>query len=104
MSKITIRRAFERTRQIADFVPIKAYCELSEEVDIEDSADLANISASLAEACEKDVEMTLMKYRPVCIVCGGKGETLNLTKEGVCGNCMNDRAMKIAELKREKTK
>ncbi len=84
--KITVRRYFERTRQIADFVPIKASCEVSAECNLE---DVDEVSGTLAERCELEVEKTLMHYHPSCVNCGGKQITphKDLTKEGMCDEC-----------------
>jgi hypothetical protein len=96
---IKITRAFERTRQIADFVPIKAYCEATTEVEVSDRENseiikkdqfIRSISNELDQFVQAEVEKTLMAYRPVCIRCGGKGDKVNLNKEGVCGNCVSE--------------
>jgi hypothetical protein len=89
--KITITRAFERTRQIADFVPVKAYCEASAEAEWDsENPELRpeKLSQHLQNLCESEVEKTLINYRPVCIACGAKGATVILNKEGICGNCV----------------
>ena len=88
--RIKITRSFERTRQIADFVPIKTHCEISMEIDLEPNqlTEIVGFSSRLDATCQAEVEKTLMSYQPVCIVCGGKGRPLN--KEGVCGKCYTD--------------
>src|SRR5580765_1655543 len=90
---IKITRSFERTRQMADFVPIKVYCEATADFEISQSMErtdieMIEVSESLDRFVQAEVEKTLMPYRPVCIVCGGKGDTVNLNKEGVCGQCV----------------
>jgi len=92
--KITITRSFERTRQIADFVPIKAYCEVTAEHD-EGAISLTELSRKLDDFCQSEVEKTLMGYRPACVVCGGKkifGGKGEMTKEGICAEC-NDKML-----------
>jgi len=104
---IKITRSFERTRQIADFVPVKAYCEASTEYELgeikplENADELIKISAHLQFLCESEVEKTLMTYRPACIVCGGKSERSFVSKEGVCGQCMKEEHLKIVQLNSE---
>lgn len=113
--KITITRAFERTRQIADFVPIKAYCEASVEYEMkspiekeEEARLFTEASARMAAVVQEEVDKTLAAYRPTCIVCGGRGDKVNLNKEGVCGQCVKDMQMQALEFRRdgkvEKTK
>lgn len=106
--KIKITRSFERTRQIADFVPVKAFCEASidaTEVDGkvgETGEDMAHrLSARLDAFVQSEVEKTLMNYYPVCIVCGAKGVTVNLNKEGVCGECVKNLNYRMNDLKKE---
>lgn len=98
--KIIITRSFERTRQIADFVPIKAYCEVSFEQDFPDGAAheaiVEAMSSKADELCRSEVDKTLMSYQPLCIVCGGRGAKVNLNKEGVCGQCVKDLASQAA--------
>jgi len=99
--KITITRAFERTRQIADFVPIKAYCEATAEMEVDEVVNpegdkllkkvFENLSHGLDDLVQAEVEKTLMQYYPTCIVCGGRGAQVNLNKEGVCGQCAPSR-------------
>lgn len=104
---IRIVRAFERTRQIADFVPIKAYCEASTEyelgkIDAEHAAaEMAEISHRLDSFVQSEVDKTLMSYYPQCIVCGGKGQKMNLNKEGVCGQCVQTNMFKAREFQKE---
>ena len=103
--KITITRSFERTRQIADFVPIKAYCEVTAEVDDEEltdkgiwpTAEINNLSQHLDTITRDEVDKTLISYQPLCIVCKARGEKVVLNKEGVCGNCLNTRGMQAKE-------
>lgn len=104
---IKIKRSFERTRQIADFVPIKAYCEVTQE--LETSADdmesfMSQQSASLDSFVQSEVEKTLMSYRPICISCGGKGEKIILNKEGVCGQCHNRHQMEARDFRNSNEK
>ena len=93
---IKITRSFERTRQIADFVPVKAYCEASEDFDISSVPEgtssedvMAAVAKVLDEFCQSEVEKTLMGYHPACINCGGKQAYggSGLTKEGFCAEC-----------------
>lgn len=100
--KITITRAFERTRQIADFVPIKAYCEATIELEnpVDDVAKVLGQNSLLLDAfVQSEVEKTLITYRPVCISCGGKGDKVLLNKEGVCGQCVNKAQMDARQFK-----
>jgi hypothetical protein len=103
--KITIKRYFERTRQIADFVPVKSACEAAIEFEIPDEeAQSVLLAAGMkAYAPESDmidqfvqaeVEKTLMGYTPTCVVCGGKQiyPKRDLTKAGLCDTC-NDKQM-----------
>jgi len=92
--KIKITRQFDRTRQIADFVPVRSSCEVSVEYD---DAKLKSDKVeyrekclqSLDEICKRNVEASLMGYVPCCVVCGGKnifpGKPLN--KMGYCDQC-----------------
>jgi hypothetical protein len=111
--KITITRSFERTRQIADFVPIKAYCEATieeddlpnmDKLDDEGKKELIALQREMSEALDllvrQEVEKTLMSYYPLCIVCGARGQTVNLNKEGVCGNCVTSREHQARDFKR----
>ena len=112
--KITITRAFERTRQIADFVPIKAYCEATieednlpnmEQLDDAGKKELIALQRQMAESLDllvqQEVEKTLMTYRPVCISCGGKGDKVFLNKEGVCGQCVQTAHFAARDFKKE---
>jgi hypothetical protein len=110
--KITITRSFERTRQIADFVPVKAFCQATMEVDCESPSDYFQTNASQADSrlldnfVQSEVEKTLMGYKPCCVTCGGKeivgGKGLN--KEGVCKTCEADYAMKLRDAKADNQK
>jgi hypothetical protein len=104
---IKITRAFERTRQIADFVPIKAYCEATAEFDdVEMTAEqierrIRTNSLFLDNIVQSEVDNTLKSYYPMCIVCGGKGQKLSLNKEGVCGQCVSTAQFQARDLKKE---
>ena len=109
---ISITRSFERTRQIADFVPIKAYCQASAEIDVRSdevkgegiiSDAEEELSRVLTSFCEREVDKTLMSYYPQCIVCGGKGQKMSLNKEGVCGQCVTQMHFQIRDLKESGT-
>jgi hypothetical protein len=102
--KITITRSFERTRQIADFVPIKAYCEATVELDQRpEDTTREEIATNLATFCESEVEKTLMGYTPACIRCGGKAifPQKSLNKEGICGQCQSEQEMKAQKFKKK---
>ena len=107
--KIIIKRSFERTRQIADFIPVKAACEASAEIEVvvdstkQDIAAREALSSELAAFCQSEVEKTLMGYTPACIVCGGKAifPKKVLNKEGVCAQCQSDSEIKLRDLKKE---
>jgi hypothetical protein len=110
--KITITRSFERTRQIADFVPIKAYCEATIEYERGEQNQILNVpneqdreySFLLDSFVQAEVEKTLISYRPVCIVCRGKGDTVILNKEGVCGHCVKTMQFQAAEFRADADK
>lgn len=112
--KITITRYFERTRQIADFVPVKAACEASIEEDSlpamekltdDERKDLICLQRVMSESLDKlvqqEVEKTLMGYVPCCITCGGKAiaPRKTLTKEGICAECHNKQEMEARQFK-----
>lgn len=100
---IKITRAFERTRQIADFVPIKAYCETTAEFEVESITheQVARASQTLDNIVQSEVEKTLISYRPVCIACGSKGQKVVLNKEGVCGQCVSTAQFQARDFKKE---
>jgi len=103
MKTLRITRSFERTRQIADFVPVKAACEVSVELSEEelnaipygagetsDERAREMFSEKLDIFVRAEVEKTLMGYKPVCVRCGGTEGSFGkggLTKEGLCQNC-----------------
>jgi len=105
--KIIITRSFERTRQIADFVPVKAACEATMEIQDEEltsqgifpQSEIKRASAVLDEIVQSEVEKSLMGYKPCCLRCGGKqiygGKGLN--KEGYCVQCVSDLAAQARE-------
>jgi hypothetical protein len=103
--KIIIKRSFERTRQIADFIPVKVACEASIETEQGGGVEsiIVDYSRLLDAIVQQEVEKTLMGYTPACIVCGGKvifpKKVLN--KEGICAQCVSDSEMKLRELKKE---
>jgi hypothetical protein len=111
--KITIKRSFERTRQIADFIPVKAACEVTIERNEEELNRLilegnktiedivAEFSTRADALCIAEVEKTLAGYTPSCIVCGGKAlfPKKVLNKEGVCAQCQSENEMKLREAK-----
>jgi hypothetical protein len=108
--KIIITRSFERTRQIADFVPVKAACEATYEMEQQVMTKeelepfLIEISVQMDSFVQSEVEKTLMGYKPACLRCGGKqiygGKGLN--KEGLCAQCVSDLAFQLRDLKQEK--
>lgn len=107
--KILLKRTFERTRQIADFVPVKIGCEVSGEIELEDTdrAELLRLHAfaeQLFQVCESEVEHSISRYWPSCILCGGKGQKSPLNKEGLCGQCVKELSFQLAELKKETKK
>jgi hypothetical protein len=108
--KITIKRYFERTRQIADFVPVKTACEASAEVNVKPNITARAlgegaeaISGMLDQFVQSEVEKTLMGYTPACIGCGGKAifPKKVLNKEGICAQCQSDNEMKLRDLRRK---
>ena len=118
---IKITRSFERTRQIADFVPIKAYCEATIEedgfppmekiaADKQTLKDFEGIQRNMSEALDalvqQEVEKTLMGYRPACIGCGGKqivGGT-GINKEGMCQTCADKMRFEASDFRKENEK
>jgi|ERR1700733_6757106 len=109
--KITIKRYFERTRQIADFVPVKTACEASIELDIDPNTSdpdrmeqLQTNSQLLADFCIAEVEQTLRSYYPICIRCGARGQTVNLNKEGMCGQCVSTLTIEARQFKTDNAK
>jgi hypothetical protein len=107
--KIIITRAFERTRQIADFVPIKAYCEATVEfesadeigVQVKDAEKMKEVSGLLDNIVQSEVDNTLKNYRPTCITCGGRGERVLLNKEGQCGQCVSTANFAARDFKKD---
>jgi hypothetical protein len=110
--KITITRSFERTRQIADFVPIKSYCEASVEIDsvttsIPAVEEVQEIYSDVLDGiCQAEVEKTLMGYSPCCVVCGGKQvfPRRTLTKEGLCNTCNEKELIEARQFKADNAK
>jgi len=106
--KITIKRYFERTRQIADFVPIKSACEATMEIELgdpENGLDQAReFSQTLDLFVQSEVEKTLMGYSPCCVVCGGKPifPKKDLTKAGLCDTCNQKQLMEARQFKADK--
>lgn len=88
---IRVTRNFERTRQIADFVPVKASCEASAEIEIETISDekTALLSDALDRFVQREVERTLAGYVPMCLMCGMKAiyPVRTLGKDGICAQC-----------------
>lgn len=102
--KITqVTRYFERTRQIADFIPVKSAIEVTAEV--HEGETIADVSRQLDELAVAEVEKTLMGYTPACIACGGKAifPKKVLNKEGICAQCQSDNDMKLRDLKKAGT-
>jgi hypothetical protein len=107
--KITIKRTFSRTRQIADFVPVRAECEATVEVDCtkEESGNiLKNNSAALDQFVQSEVEKTLMGYVPCCVSCGGKPiyPKKDLSKGGECDACVNKQQMEARQFRADNAK
>jgi hypothetical protein len=96
--KIVIKRSFERTRQIADFIPVKAACEATYEMEQKAMTKeelepyLIELSGQLDQFVQSEVEKSLMGYTPCCIRCGGKAifPKKALNKEGYCGQCVSE--------------
>lgn len=103
--KIIIKRSFERTRQIADFIPVKAACEASYEMEQramtkeELEPYISEISAQLDRFVQSEVEKTLMGYTPACLQCGSKQifPKKVLNKEGICSSCVSENQFKAKE-------
>jgi len=108
--KIIIKRSFERTRQIAEFVPVKAACEATIEYETNDiiAVELRDnaVSSMLDEFVQSEVEKTLMGYTPACIQCGGKQifPKKVLNKEGICAQCVSEHQFKARELANDAAK
>jgi len=104
--KIIIKRSFERTRQIADFVPIKVACEVSAEIEYKNDGEILDWSNKLDDIVQSEVEKSLIGYRPACIGCGGKqivGGT-GLNKEGMCQTCADKLRFEAADFRKENLK
>jgi len=54
--KITITRSFSRTKQVAAFEPINAFCSMQMECD---EGEYARVSMELSELCIGEVEKTI---------------------------------------------
>jgi hypothetical protein len=108
--RVKITRYFERTRQIADFVPVKAACEASMEMETSAEQDFMKAaetcSAALDALVQAEVEKTLMGYVPCCVSCGGKPiyPKKDLSKGGECDTCINKREMEARQFKADNAK
>ena len=113
--RITITRAFERTRQIKQFEPIKAFCSASVEAEgdsIESEIELLKVSSGQLDIFVRaEVEKTIASEeqalrdgsRTPCANCGGiqvSGGT-GLSPEGLCKTCESQLKFQARDMRAE---